>query len=214
MNSGRSLLTAEERVICEQISRQDPGLYGQRARVLLALDEGKTQARAGELAGLTGTEAGQCLASFHQLRTAGIYSEQAQAQEVRSEPKFSSQLGVTDTNIEDSVTHLKQTQSELKKQLAAARPEPEIQENQEPPESRNVSGRTGSEPHPEQRCEDSAQTGTSVKSEKSEKADKKPKLKKTGKKPKKSRKPRKPRKPKNKRPKKHKKRKKKKKQKK
>ena len=48
-----NLLTPEERAACASIATKSDDLWGQRARALLAVDEGATQAAAGEQAGLT-----------------------------------------------------------------------------------------------------------------------------------------------------------------
>ena len=121
--SNSSLLTSEEREICEQISKNDEGLYNQRARVLLALNEGMSQVEAGELAGLSAGQVKYCLQCFRQLRTASIFSTQTPGQITQAEPRFSSQIKNTDSKIQDSINQLKQTQDELNKSKAAYKPD-------------------------------------------------------------------------------------------
>lgn len=203
MNAGRSLLTPEERVICQQISERDNGLYRHRARALLALDEGMTQRQAGERAGLTETEVIQCLEAFRQLRTAGIYSAQTELQPARSEPVFSSQLGATDASIGNLVKHLKRTQHELKSSRAVPQPDREIKPLNEPAGFDGVVEESGEMPNQLQAHEED--TGALAKPEKKKKAGGSGKSKKPKNKPKK---PKKPKRPKNKKPKKRKKRKK------
>lgn len=62
-----SLLSFEEREICSRISTGD-GLDGQRARALLALDDGMTQANAAAQAGLTPNQVKYCLTLFRRQR--------------------------------------------------------------------------------------------------------------------------------------------------
>jgi len=62
-----SLLTLQERAICEQIAvREAP--HSQRALALLALDEGITQAQAGERAGLSKGQVKYWVAKFRKQR--------------------------------------------------------------------------------------------------------------------------------------------------
>lgn len=112
-NTNRSLLSAEEQAICEQISKNDNGLYYQRARVLLALNKGMSQKEAGELSGLTVGQVGHCLERFRQLRTASIFSTETQTQSTDSEPRLSSQLINTESKIADTINKLKQNQDRM-----------------------------------------------------------------------------------------------------
>lgn len=61
------LLTPQERAICRQIAAGDAP-HSQRAAVLLALDEGATQAEAGEHAGLSRGQLQYWLSKFQQQR--------------------------------------------------------------------------------------------------------------------------------------------------
>jgi CHAD domain-containing protein len=61
------LLTPEERAICQQIAGRDD-LYARRALALLSLDEGATQAKAGQRAGLSARRVRYWLAEFRQRR--------------------------------------------------------------------------------------------------------------------------------------------------
>ncbi len=61
------LLTLQERAICEQIAARDD-LYGRRAQGLVALDEGATQAEAGERASCSARTVRRWLVAFHQKR--------------------------------------------------------------------------------------------------------------------------------------------------
>lgn len=111
--SKSSLLTSEERVICEQISKNGEELFNQRARVLLALNEGMSQTEAGKLAGLTIEQVDCCLQRFRQLRTASIFSTETHCQKTQDEPEFHSQLNNTYSRIEDSINQLKQADDRL-----------------------------------------------------------------------------------------------------
>ena len=206
MKSGSSLLTAEERAICEQISNSEQGLFQQRARALLALNEGMSQAQTSELAGLTSTQVRHCLESFQQLRTASIFSAQAPSQTVQEEPNFSSQLSVTGSNIEDSVSHLKQTQHELSRNSTATELDHQDSITEETLHSDVKVEESIAQATPA--LDDLNERRASIKPDKKKKAGRKMKIKKPKKKPKK------PKKPKNKKSKKQKKRKKRKKQKK
>jgi len=62
-----ALLTPRERALCRQIATQKD-LYRRRALALLALDEGMTQAKAGEHAGLSARRVRYWLAQFRQKR--------------------------------------------------------------------------------------------------------------------------------------------------
>ena len=61
------LLTLQERAICEQIAGRE-GPHSQRALALLALDEGITQAQAGERAGLSRGQVKYWVAKFRKQR--------------------------------------------------------------------------------------------------------------------------------------------------
>jgi len=66
-DSENSLLTSQERAICEQIAvREAP--HSQRALALLALDEGITQAQAGERASLSRGQVKYWVAKFRKQR--------------------------------------------------------------------------------------------------------------------------------------------------
>jgi hypothetical protein len=62
-----TLLTPEERTACQKIARKK-SLYGQRAKALLALDKGATQAEAGQQAELTRNQVKYWLNKFHAER--------------------------------------------------------------------------------------------------------------------------------------------------
>ena len=61
------LLTPQERALCQQIATRDD-LYSRRARALLALDDGTTQAEAGGRAGLSARRVRYWLAAFRKQR--------------------------------------------------------------------------------------------------------------------------------------------------
>lgn len=61
------MLTFEEREICSRIGGEN-GLDGQRARALLALDDGTTHADAAAQTGLTLNQVRYCLTQFRRLR--------------------------------------------------------------------------------------------------------------------------------------------------
>jgi CHAD domain-containing protein/inorganic triphosphatase YgiF len=83
------LLTVQERFICQQISERDD-LYGRRALALLALDEGATQAKAGQQANLSARRVRHWLAEFRQQRL-GIFPnrvlDQAQSAPMLAPPE-------------------------------------------------------------------------------------------------------------------------------
>ena len=62
-----TLLSLEERTACQKIARRK-SLYGQRAKALLALDKGATQAQAGQQAGLTRSQVKYWLSKFRAER--------------------------------------------------------------------------------------------------------------------------------------------------
>jgi adenylate kinase len=63
------LLTPQERAVLQHVSQRDD-LYGRRAIALLALDEGRTQTRAGERAGMSARQVRRWLAEFRYRRLA------------------------------------------------------------------------------------------------------------------------------------------------
>jgi CHAD domain-containing protein len=67
MASDSRLLEPRERAVCQRIAERDD-LYGRRARALLALDEGATQAEAGQRAGMSDRRVRHWLAAFRQRR--------------------------------------------------------------------------------------------------------------------------------------------------
>jgi hypothetical protein len=67
MAATHRLLSTKERHICEQIATH-AGLYGQRARALLALDDGGTRAEAGTIASLSPGQVKYVLTKFRQQR--------------------------------------------------------------------------------------------------------------------------------------------------
>jgi hypothetical protein len=71
------LLNAEERAVCERISEADDTPYNYRAQTLLALDEGLSQAQAGERSGLTRGQVKYALSQFRKHKL-GIFPEHLQ----------------------------------------------------------------------------------------------------------------------------------------
>lgn len=67
MSANDSLLSTEERNICEQIAAQTD-LHGQRARALLALDDGGSRAEAGTIAALSPGQVRYLMTKFRQQR--------------------------------------------------------------------------------------------------------------------------------------------------
>jgi len=68
-----NLLTPQEQVVCRQITRRDD-LYGRRAAALLAIDEGATQAEAGERAGMSARQVRRWVSEFRGRRL-GIFPD-------------------------------------------------------------------------------------------------------------------------------------------
>ena len=68
------LLSYEERVVLAEVATKDPP-FSQRAQALLAIDEGTTQAAAGQQAGLTTGQVRYWLTKFRKVRTA-IFPEE------------------------------------------------------------------------------------------------------------------------------------------
>lgn len=69
-----SLLTSQERAACEQIAARETPPHSQRALALLALDEGGTQAQAGEQTGLSRGQVKYWVARFRNRRL-GIFPD-------------------------------------------------------------------------------------------------------------------------------------------
>ena len=80
------LLTSEERTICERVSATDEAPHSQRARALLALDEGLPQIEVSKQTGLTPGQVKYWLSRFRQQRTA-IFPEELQAPEEELKPE-------------------------------------------------------------------------------------------------------------------------------
>ena len=64
----QSLLTSEERVVCEQVAATGEAPHSQRAQALLALDGGASQPEAGQQSGLTVGQVRYCVGKFRQQR--------------------------------------------------------------------------------------------------------------------------------------------------
>ena len=62
----KRLLSSEERAVLSQIANKEPP-HSQRAEMLLAIDEGATQAEAGNLAGLTKGQVRYWLTKFRKI---------------------------------------------------------------------------------------------------------------------------------------------------
>ncbi len=77
------LLSSEERAIFSQIATKEPP-HGSRAQALLAIDEGTTQAAAGQQAGLTKGQMRYWLTKFRKVRIA-IFPEELLDQIQRDE---------------------------------------------------------------------------------------------------------------------------------
>ena len=67
-NQENTLLMEKERVICRKVAGTNEAPHNQRAQALLALNEGLSQAQAGERAGLTLGQVKYCLSKFRQQR--------------------------------------------------------------------------------------------------------------------------------------------------
>lgn len=63
---GEQLLSSEERSVLRQMANKEPP-HSQRAEMLLAIDEGATQAEAGSLAGLTKGQVRYWLTKFRKI---------------------------------------------------------------------------------------------------------------------------------------------------
>lgn len=83
MTTTKTLLTPQERIVCEQIS-SEAAPDGQRAAALIALDEGATQAQASEQSGLTRDQVKYWLSKFRSQRL-GIFPEELLGQEAAEE---------------------------------------------------------------------------------------------------------------------------------
>jgi transposase-like protein len=79
-----TLLTLKERATCQKIARRK-SLYGQRAKALLALDKGATQAEAGQQVGLTRSQVKYWLSKFRADRLQAFPEEVLPA--VKTPPK-------------------------------------------------------------------------------------------------------------------------------
>lgn len=112
-----TLLTLEERAICERVSITDQAPHNQRAQVLLALDEGLSQTEAGERVGLKAGQVKYWLNKFQQQRT-GIFPEELLVQPVSTktsekEPK-PEQIEETSENAQPTETSGKKTKKSKK----------------------------------------------------------------------------------------------------
>jgi transposase-like protein len=81
-----ALLTPQERVVCQNITA-GKSLDSQRAKALLALDEGATQAQAAQLTGLTRNQVKYWLGKFRRERLDAF--PEAALLEAQAEPKAS-----------------------------------------------------------------------------------------------------------------------------
>jgi hypothetical protein len=102
-----SLLSAEQRAVCEQVAAGDT-LDSRRAQALLAIDDDATQAEAGRLAGLTPGQVKYCLHRFRQLGLdmfSGVTLDVIQTEldpipDPVSEPDLAASVGGTETVVE------------------------------------------------------------------------------------------------------------------
>lgn len=111
-NSNGTLLTSEQYAACEQISQSDKSPDSQRAQVLLALNEGVSQAKAGEQAGMTIGQVRYCLKLFRENGT-GIFSAPEQTAEIES--KADGQSASNDASSDGGAFQINETSANKKK---------------------------------------------------------------------------------------------------
>ena len=91
--SDKTLLTSQEKAICEQVSISKQQPHDKRAHALLAINAGLTQVNAGKQAGLTAGQVRYWLQRFRLLRC-GIFPAELQTQsvtvqQIKSKPRLS-----------------------------------------------------------------------------------------------------------------------------
>jgi len=109
------LLSSEERATLGQVATQDPP-HSQRAQALLAIDEGATQAAAGQQAGLTKGQVRYWLGKFRKDGTAIFPEEllsQAQPEDADSPPSQAEPIASTDKPELALEAGAEETQQEL-----------------------------------------------------------------------------------------------------
>ena len=105
---GNRLLSYEERDILGEVATKDPP-FSQRAQALLAIDEGTTQAAAGQQAGLTKGQVRYWLTKFRKVRIA-IFPEELLDQVQRDEGDEVDQQ--EKRGAEETVVLVEQTQAQ------------------------------------------------------------------------------------------------------
>ena len=88
------LLSYEERDILGEVATKDPP-FSQRAQALLAIDEGTTQAAAGQQAGLTKGQVRYWLTKFRKVRIAIFPARACWSQAQREDAECTSESGRT-----------------------------------------------------------------------------------------------------------------------
>ena len=81
-----SLLTKEERIVCQRVGAAGEAPHSLRAQVLLALDEGLTQKQASEQANMTIGQVKYCVTLFRKWRV-GMFPDELTAKPASAKPK-------------------------------------------------------------------------------------------------------------------------------
>ncbi len=184
-----TLLSPEERISCQQISLLEIVPHSQRAVALIALDEGATQAQAGERSGLTKGQVKYWLGKFRGQRLTIFPAELLEPEPVKAEPLVV--VPMDDSSPEPDQEALKTT------------PVPEVEESLKNPaetskpdqEAEAAKGRSDEKDKKKKKKSGGEKSKASKKGKKSKKSSKdnkepvKPKKKKKSKKKKKAKKP-------------------------
>jgi len=118
--SGGILLSPQERDVCLRISEGDT-LHSQRAQALLSVDDGATQAQAGQRAGLTQGQVSYWLGKFRKIRL-DIFPEDYLTEMDAAQVISQAETPVEDPNLVNSSAEAKP--SKKKKKLKQAKKSP------------------------------------------------------------------------------------------
>lgn len=103
MSANDPLLSPKERNICEQIATHT-GLHGQRARALLALDDGVTRTEAGTIASLSPGQVRYAVTKFRQQRLDIFPAEILNKLQPKTESKTSQPKKIETTEVQPPQT--------------------------------------------------------------------------------------------------------------
>ncbi len=116
-----TLLTQEQRTICQDVAAKKSGIDSQRAEALLGIDAGETQAKAAEISGLTAGQVRYLITNFKK-KGLDIFPEElravekpAEAAEVAAVPEKKAPVKKETPAVKEATQKKKQEEPEKEK---------------------------------------------------------------------------------------------------